>query len=199
MRVIGLSWSEWKTPWSSSIDENVGTLDQLVAHLKEVLEREKVLARQKELPRKEYALSSKEALAEECPAPLLQRKSFKALGTPTVQSDALSDCSIEISADEALAMAQQRRSELEAAGEIDWLCDRQPFNTGQGPPPDKTLVGKTLEVRWRYRHKETGEPVYMWCEGQVIQVPCESILHAPSFCQPVFYCRHGVLWAGGRW
>lgn len=171
MRVVGLSWNEWRTPWSSSSDEHIGTLDQLVSHLKEVLEREKLLGQRKELPRKEHALSSKEALAEECPAPLLQRKTFKALGTPTVQADALSDSRIEISAAEVLVRAQQRRAEIEAAGEIDWLCDRQPFNTGQGPVPDRSLVGKTLEVRWKYRHKDTGEPVYMWCEGQVIQVP----------------------------
>jgi len=26
-----------------------------------------------------------------------------------------------------------------------------------------------LEVRWRYRHKDTGKPVYIWCEGEVVQ------------------------------
>lgn len=40
----------------------------------------------------------------------------------------------------------------------------------QGPVPDKALVGKMLEVRWRYWHKTTGQPVYMWCEGEVVQV-----------------------------
>lgn len=170
MRVIGLSWNEWRTPWSSSSDETVGTVEQLLQHLREVLERERLLGDRQELPDKEYALSSKDALAEECPAPLLQRKTYKALGTPTVQADALSDSRIELSSDELVAIAQKRRTELELAGEIDWLCDRQPFNTGQGPVPDKDLLGKTLEIRWRYRHKDTGEPVFMWCEGEVSQV-----------------------------
>lgn len=75
-----------------------------------------------------------------------------------------------LSPEQILAAAQKRRSDLEAQGEIDWVCDRQPYPTGQGPIPDVALVGKKLEVRWRYRHKITGEPVYMWCEGEVVQV-----------------------------
>mmetsp|Transcript_84439 Transcript_84439/g.168622 ORF Transcript_84439/g.168622 Transcript_84439/m.168622 type:complete len:91 (-) Transcript_84439:169-441(-) len=27
-----------------------------------------------------------------------------------------------------------------------------------------------LEVRWRYRHKVTGKPIYIWCTGEVLQV-----------------------------
>lgn len=170
MRVVGLSWCEWRTPWSSSTDEHVGSVDQLYTHLKEVLTREKELNLRGELPSRERALASKEALAEECPAPLLQRKTFKALGTPTLQADALSSSRIELSAEEILVLAQRRRAELEAAGEIDWVCDRQPYNTGQGPVPDKELLGKFLEIRWRYTHKVTGQPVYIWCEGEVVQV-----------------------------
>ncbi|KAL1525764.1 hypothetical protein AB1Y20_020607 [Prymnesium parvum] len=75
----------------------------------------------------------------------------------------------EISPEELIAAAQRRRDELEAQGEIDWVADRQPYATGQGPIPDKALNGKMLEVRWRYRHKTTGEPVYIWCEGEVVQ------------------------------
>ena len=49
---------------------------------------------------------------EECPAPLLQRKSFKALGTPTVQAAALSNERIDLTADEVLAEAVERRKEV---------------------------------------------------------------------------------------
>lgn len=31
-------------------------------------------------------------------------------------------------------------------------------------------MGKKLEVRWRYTNKDTGEPVYLWAEGEVVQV-----------------------------
>ncbi|KAL1495117.1 hypothetical protein AB1Y20_016984 [Prymnesium parvum] len=30
------------------------------------------------------------------------------------------------------------------------------------------LLGKKLEVRWRYTSTTTGLPVYMWCEGEVV-------------------------------
>lgn len=172
MRVIGLSWSDWATPWSSSSDEQVGTVAQLLSHLKQVLNEESKLCTLGELPSRERALKDADALAAECPAPQLKRKTFKSLGTPTVEADALSADRVELSSAEVLAAAQQRRAELEAAGEIDWVHDRQPFPTGQGPIPDKKLVGKRLEVRWRYKHVETGEPVYIWCEGAVVQVCC---------------------------
>lgn len=173
MRVVGLSWTDWSTPWGSSKDENVGTLPQLVAHLKEVLTEEKSLRARGELPSQERALQSADLLAQECPAPQFKRKTFKALGTPTAQADELSNDRVDISSADVLAAARKRREELEAAGEIDWVSDRQPFPTGQGPVPDKSIVGKTLEVRWRYRHLETGEPVYIWCEG-VVEKVCAS-------------------------
>lgn len=169
MRVIGLSWQEWKTPWSASKDETVGTVDQLKDHLKEVLAWEEQLRMDGSLPSKARARGSASALADECPTPQLKRKTFKALGTPTVQCDALSNDRIECSQEDLLAAAQRRREELEVAGEIDWVSDRQPNPTGQGPAPDIRLLGKKLEVRWRYTSTTTGLPVYMWCEGEVVQ------------------------------
>jgi hypothetical protein len=35
-----------------------------------------------------------------------------------------------------LIAAQRRRADLEAAGKIDWVADRQPHPTGQGPVRD---------------------------------------------------------------
>eukprot|EP00965_Chrysotila_dentata_P096273 3181255-Pleurochrysis_carterae.AAC.1 len=53
----------------------------------------------------------------------------------------------------------------------DAVQDRQP---GEPPELDATLVGHTLEVRWRYHITPTPSvptPVpqhtYMWCEGEV--------------------------------
>lgn len=71
MRVVGLSWNEVKTPWSSSSNEDIGTVAQLSAHLRdEILVREAALREAGELP-------DKNGMAEEdCPAPLLQRKTF---------------------------------------------------------------------------------------------------------------------------
>jgi len=169
MRTIGLSWTDWKTPWSSSSDENVGTISQLKDHLADVIKEEKALAQRELLPSRERALESAEALVGECPAPQLKRKTFKTLGTPTVQAGELSADKTDLSPEQIAASAQKRRTELEMQGEIDWVADRQPYATGQGPTPSKALVGKMLEIRWRYRHKTTGEPVYIWCEGEVVQ------------------------------
>lgn len=131
MRCVGLSWTDWKTPWSSSSDESVGTVAHLCDHLKEVIAHEEALDARGMLPSKEHALESVDALKAECPAPQMRRKTFKALGTPTVQADALSNERIQLSADELASKAQRRRIELENAGEIDWVADRQPYPTGQ--------------------------------------------------------------------
>lgn len=131
MRCIGLSWTDWVTPWSSSKDSNVGTVAQLTEHLKAVLAEEQRLGAQGMLPSKERALASADGFKNECPAPQMRRKTFKALGTPTVQADALCGERTMLSADELAARALRRRSELEAAGEIDWVGDRQPYPTGQ--------------------------------------------------------------------
>lgn len=114
MRTIGLSWSGWTTPWSSSKDELVGTVEQLREHLKLVVDEEKALERSGSLPSKERALESAESLSGECPAPQMKRKTFKALGTPTVQVKALSNDRTELSPQQVLAAAQKRRAELEA-------------------------------------------------------------------------------------
>lgn len=165
MRVVGLSWNDVRTPWSSSSDNEIGTVAQLAAHLKEeILTREARQLDAGELPSKQGLVE------EECPAPLLERKTFKTLGTPTVQADKLCCAKVEISSHEKLVAAKIRREELEERGEISWLGDRQPFPTGQGPIPDAKLLGKKVEVRWRYYEKDTGEPTYIWCEGQVVQV-----------------------------
>ena len=37
-------------------------------------------------------------------------------------------------------------------------------------PAFQDLVGKWLEVRWRYTNKDTGEYVYIWSPGKVVRV-----------------------------
>jgi len=178
MRTIGLGWTEQKARWSSTTDASIGSIEQLAAHLQEVLQMEGVQREAGVLPSKAAPSS------QECPAPLLQRKTFKTLGTPTVQAGALCNARCELTAEQMLIAAQRRRADLEAAGEIDWVADRQPHPTGQGPVCNSSLVGKMLEVRWRYRHKETGEPVYIWCEGLVMQV-CSLSHHDSSHCHSI--------------
>ena len=40
----------------------------------------------------------------------------------------------------------------------------------KNPPFDQSLVGKWLEVRWKYKNKDTGEPEYIWSTGKVTRV-----------------------------
>lgn len=131
MRTIGLSWTDWKTPWTSSKDEQVGSVEQPSAHLKEVIREEQTLRERGLLPSKSKALESREDFVAECAAPQLKRKTFKALGTPTVQVGELCSDRTEITPEEAATAAQKRRNELEIQGEIDWVEDRQPYPTGQ--------------------------------------------------------------------
>jgi hypothetical protein len=53
-----------------------------------------------------------------CPVPQLQRKTFKALGTPTVQAAALSDEFTELTQEELLDAAVKRRTEVRASQPI---------------------------------------------------------------------------------
>ena len=111
-----------------------------------------------------------------------------------------------------------RRSELEAAGEIDWVEDRQPYPRGQvqrhaqadaphaqsptvthlictqGPTPNCRMIGLKIEVRWRYTHKVTGKPVYIWCDAEITQVLSRLLSHPPAYV--VTICIHDRCTAG---
>ena len=73
MRTRGLQWVEFKAQWSSKHNEETGTVPELSNHLKEILKVEKTRREAGELP-------------THAPAPIMKRKSFKQLGTPTAQA-----------------------------------------------------------------------------------------------------------------
>eukprot|EP00966_Prymnesium_polylepis_P102756 2380503-Prymnesium_polylepis.1 len=79
MRVIGLGFVEFKTAWSSSKDETVGSIADLTTTLVEILKEERERGADDELPKVAVV-------------PIMKRKVFKALGDPTVQAAQLSDC-----------------------------------------------------------------------------------------------------------
>ena len=75
-----LQWVEFKAAkWSSSNDENIGTVDELAAHLRTIIEHERARRAAGELP-------------SSAPAPILRRKSFKDLGHPADVIGAASGC-----------------------------------------------------------------------------------------------------------
>ena len=162
MRVIGLGFVEFKPAWSSSKDAQIGTVADLTSLLEEILDEERERSACRELP-------------EVAVVPIMKRKSFKELGTPTVQAKELATTLKSFSEEEILEKAEAKRMELEAAGEIDIVGDSQQ----EDPPPiNDALVGTELEVCWRYwrvpteeelakgeKRKKIGVPI--WCEGTV--------------------------------
>ena len=158
MRTRGLRWVEFATHWSSGSDEHIGTVEELTGHLKLIVEEERSRRAAGELP-------------EHAPAPIMKRKSFKELGTPTAQADALAEERGELSEDEMFAAAQREFERLEAAGEIDGVADAQPKTA----PSFETLLGREIELRWRYWVKDPTKKSgrrseYIWCAGTIVKV-----------------------------
>ena len=137
MRVIGLGFVEFKTPWSSSKDDTVGTVAHLSQLLRDILMEEQERSACGELP--------------DAPVvPVMKRKTFKELGEPTAQAGELGTTIKELTPAELLALAQARRLELEVAGEVDTVGDEQ----DELPPKlDDSLVGSMVEICWRYWHQ----------------------------------------------
>lgn len=161
MRVIGVGFDEFKAAWSSSKNEDIGTVQSLTEHLHEILMEEDQRRREGTLPANAVV-------------PQMRRKTYKELGTPTLQAGDLAGKVKELPAAELLERAQRERARLEAVGELDTVGDLQP----ERPPPcDNSLVGTMLEIRWRYWAPDTDPTtkrkkmaVDIWCEGEVVQV-----------------------------
>lgn len=165
MRVIGFGWVEYKTQWSSGRDEGVGSVSDLIGQLKEILEAQA----DRDVP-------------EAAVAPIMQRKTFKELGTPTVQAEQLAHQRLSLSEEELLAAAERERERQEACGELDTVGDRQP---SKAPPLDESLIGRKVEIHWRYwrptteaeqskakgkRKAPQKKQVFIWCEGTIEEV-----------------------------
>ena len=106
----------------------------------------------------------------------MRRKTFKELGTPTVQATELADKVLALPAAELLQRAQAKRQALCDAGELDEVGDEQPEHA---PARDASLVGAWLEIRWRYweavngptgKDKRKKKAVDIWCEGEVMGI-----------------------------
>ena len=103
------------------------------------------------------------------------KREVRQLGTPTEQAGTLASEVKSFSDEELLELAIARRQELEDAGEIAYAADNAPLDA----PPAHTLVGKWVEVCWRYWAPVEGETAAgkpkrkqekLWCEAEVVQV-----------------------------
>ena len=66
----------------------------------------------------------------------------------TIQMKELASQRVELNAEELRAAAEAARTRLEEEGEIDRVGDRQGVGA-DGAPNFDSLLGKTIEVRWR--------------------------------------------------
>lgn len=114
MRTIGLGWIEFRSKWSSSSDECIGSISDLTTQLIDILEEE-----------------ADRQIPDAAPAPIMQRKTFKQLGERTLQAEELADQRLSLTAEQLLAAAIRERRRLEEAGILDTVLDRQP----EKPPP----------------------------------------------------------------
>ena len=114
-----------------------------------------------------------DAIAVKCPNITLPDWMYRSLGPPpptkrrqmayaaAIRGKALfSTAELRVKAE----AARQRRVE---AGISDPVENMQPVKS---PAFDQSLVGKWLEVRWKYTNKDTGEPEYIWSTGKVVRV-----------------------------
>ena len=155
MRTRGLQWADFRTRWSSTLDDDVGTIEDLTGHLKELVEEEQERRAAGELP-------------EAAPAPVSKRKTYKELGTLTAQAEEMALQREELTPEELRVKAEGERERLEAAGEIDAVADRQPSDA----PAFDSLVKCMVEVRWRYYVKDAAKKSgrkteYIWTEAEV--------------------------------
>jgi hypothetical protein len=142
----------------------------LSRQLKEIVEEEREQRAAGELP-------------EDAPAPIMKAKTFKQLGTRTAQAEALAEQRPELTDDELRAKAKLERTRLEAAGEICAIGDEQPKNA----PSFSSLLGRQLEIRWRYYVKDASRKSgrrseYIWCTGTVVEVADGKVTKKSSRC-----------------
>ena len=154
MRVLGLGWDTFATRWSSQSDVRIGT----VAHLKallvdEILPEEAAQRRLKKLP-------------TEAAPPHHCTREIKQLGTADVDASAIAAKALFSTAElkAKVDIAIQRRIASGISDSVESMNDNDP------PPFDQALVGKQLEVLWKYTNQETGEKLLIWATGRVARV-----------------------------
>ena len=178
MRVLGLGWTQFATRWSSQADERIGT----VAHLKallvgELLPEEATLRLQKRLP-------------TEAAPPHHSARDLGCLGTKDADALELESKAL-FSASELKTKAEAAVARRVAAGISDDVEGRQPPTA---PAFDQQLVGKRLEVLWKYTDRDTGKPVMIWATGRVARV-ADGLTNTRSARARKILPAGALLWA----
>ena len=158
MRVLGCGWTKFATRWSSQADSRIGTVAHLWTLLEEILDEERSRAR--------FPAGSANGLPTEAAPPHHAARDVGQLGT--ADADAMEIAARALfSAEELRAKAQQERQRRIEAGIADGVEAIQP---DEAPAFDQQLVGKRLEVLWKYVDKDSNEPQLIWATGRVKRV-----------------------------
>ena len=96
------------------------------------------------------------------------------------QAQELAKGRVEMSPEELRAAAERERVRLEEAGEIDRVGDSLGVGAAAAPKLN-TLVGKTIEIRWRYWAKDGNKKTQVSSAQQYLSTCARSC--APSCTQ----------------
>ena len=151
MRVIGLGWDKFRTKWSAKSDPTIGTVAHLKSLLLEIIAHEMAKRRLKRLP-------------TEAAPPQFTAKDLGELGTANADALAIKTKAI-FSAAELARKSDEAMARREAAG----ISDRVERLQGEVPPFTQQLVGKRLEVLWKYMLPD-GSSQLIWATGRVTRV-----------------------------
>ena len=178
MRVIGLGWNQFQTKWSAKSDPTIGTVAHLRALLVDaILPHELAERRLKRLP-------------TEAAPPHFTAKSLGQLGTANADALAIKSKAL-FSTAELKIKAEAEVKRREAAGISDSVERLQPATP---PPFNQQLVGKRIEVLWKYFNKDTNEPMLIWATGRVTRV-ADGLTDTKSARAKKLLPAGAVLWA----
>ena len=158
MRVLGCGWDKYETRWSSNKNAKIGTVEHLTTLLEEIFVDE--------LARARFPPGTERGLPTEAAPPQHRARAVSQLGTLDPEAAAIRGKAL-FSTEELRIKAEAARERRIEAGISDPVENMQPV---KNPPFDQSLVGKWLEVRWKYKNKDTGEPEYIWSTGKVTRV-----------------------------
>ena len=158
MRVLGCGWTQYQTRWSSSKDSRIGTVAHLHALLEEIVLEERSRGR--------FTPGTEKGLPTEPAPPHHQSADLGQLGTPDADAVEITKRTL-FSAEDLEAKAEAAIQRRQAAGVADKVERMQPK---EAPAFDQALVGKRLEVLWKYFDKDSNKTHMIWSTGTVKRV-----------------------------
>ena len=181
MRVLGLGWTQFATKWSTNKDCRIGTVKHLRALLVDTI-----------LPEESVPSSGGSSCRQRRRRPTSKRMtpsgwarwiSTRSRSNPRYTSYYSHYCYYCLLA-AALILSTTPLLALFSAAELDAKADAlmqrrvaagisDPWEAMQGlhaPEFNQELVGKRIEVCWKYFDRDTDKPVLIWTPGRVVRV-----------------------------